>query len=530
MKISISQKNDTTKNRYSNHIKNFIKSDNPEPVEIQAYREYISNIILQLPNADTLKLLIGSDSTIASFYFLSNITGAINATLYNNLLNQRIVGKGSQYGVKQVETSQDAFTNNYLSVYTKLRYQLSVKDKALQQKLNADVASTVSILIPLWNTWITTAQPTDVYKLDELNTDIALIQMTDTLNTIWINPDYIHIIKADPSYPYLHINEFDIIYSNIPISVPKDMRDTMKEIFEKSGDAGKITSTVANATHTLAAIINNLQNPTPKNGALSLTENDLLIPGITFNPANPDTIINQLREQPPNKITNKNHVLKVSKGLLKIDFPRHKSIEITPMHLLSFTTKQGVSSSIFQKEYAGSSYEVKAIINNPVINPQTNTHPLPFDITTNKGWILTHPVKEAIKNGYPPANTITGYVFNSRPVFNFNEDGDFGYINSFVFSQFLELYITFKACHPEKIKTYFEENRNSKCQFLGTTINTMSAMNATYTHTCEVTEESKESLTVAIKPPPPGFIPPGVQDITESSCQLVAVEVTYPFA
>ncbi|GGF07418.1 hypothetical protein [Flavobacterium limi] len=493
--------------------------------EYQIYAEYMSNIILQLPNSDKLQFLTGTSSGQASFYF-KDATGSINASLYNNFLNQRISGEGTQYGVRQAGLTLDSFINSYLSVYMKLRYQLSQNDKKEQQRINTDVASTVTELIPVWNAYVSEFEPESISKLNETNTDIALIQITDTLNTVWINPEFISTLKQKPSFPYEHIDEFGNIYNQIPKTVPNKMIELMISIFKISGAFGEITSRIAYAIHSLGVIINNLLRPTNENKGLSLTGTTKLIPGLLFERSDPEDIINQLNNNPVVSYTNNNNVIKLSSGLLKVDVSEINQIVIPPLRFLSNTLESGMSSSVFKETFSGTSYVVEAIVNNPVINPQLRVSPVPFDIMTNTGWMLSDPVKDAIKNGYPPPTDITGYVFNSEPNFNFKEGGDFGFINSFVFSQFLELYITFTDCNAKKVKNYFKTNKSSKFSFLGKSVGNPSEI---FPYTYEFGNESNNSIAVKIKPQPPGYRPPD-SSIEDSSCQLVAVEIVYPFA
>lgn len=493
--------------------------------EYQIYAEYMSNIILQLPNSDKLQFLTGTSSGQASFYF-KNSQGFVNASLYNNFLNQRISGEGVQYGVRQAGLTLDSFINSYLSVYMKLRYQLSQSDKAAQQKINIDVASTVTQLAPIWNTYVTQFEPKGISKLNETNTDIALIQITDALNTVWINPQFILKLKENPSYPYEHLDEFAAIYNQIPKTVPNTMIELMINIYKVSGAAGEITSRIAYAIHTLAIIINNLLRPNNENKGLSLTGTKKFIPGLIFEPGDPENIIDQLNENPVVSYTNNNNVIKLSSGLLKVNLSELDEITIPPLRFLSNTLENGTSSSVFKEAFSGTSYFVEAIVNNPVINPQLRITPEPFNILTNTGWMFSEPVKDAVKNGYPAPTDITGFVFNSEPNFNFSEGGDFGFINSLVFSQFLELYITFTDCNVGKVKKYFETNRSSKFSFLGKSVGNPSE---TFTYEYEFGNETDNCVVVKIKPAPPGYRPPEAS-VEDSSCQLVAVEIVYPFA
>ena len=57
------------------------------------------------------------------------------------------------------------------------------------------------------------------------------MMMTATLTGPWLNPEDLPKLQEDPSYPYQHMNDFNKIFSNIPLSVPKQMRDGIKAVY-----------------------------------------------------------------------------------------------------------------------------------------------------------------------------------------------------------------------------------------------------------------------------------------------------------
>ncbi|TDO77339.1 hypothetical protein EV143_104102 [Flavobacterium chryseum] len=500
------------------------------PAEYDVYAEYMSNIIKQLPNPGKLKLLTNTSSAQASFYFLDDATSAVNSTLYNNVLNQRIEGEGTLNGVDQVALTQDAFTNSYLSVYTKLRYQLSPNDKATQQKINADVASTVRALIPQWNAWYDAIEPKDVKKLNATNTDIALIQMTNTLNTVWLNPEFAETIQKDSAFPYTHLNDFKNIYNKIPVSVSKPMRDSMIEVFNKSGAAGAITADIANATQTLAGIIDNVQKPTlgdSGNGGMAITGSEKAIPGLVFEPARPNALLDQLSTYPPSSVFKiSRRVTKSTETTLKVDASVGGGISIPILSFFSVGVSGGAKTSIFERDYSGSDYKVEVVVNNATLSPLMSSSPKLYNISTQQGWMSTAPVKDAIKNGFPAPTGVTGYVFNSEPNFNFNQGADFGYVNSLVFSQFLEIAISFDKCDSKQVRKYFEEHTDTGVYFLGIRLGGAS-QSVSYSYS--FSDESATSIKVTVKPVAPGYVP-GTDSVNQSLSQLVAVGVEYPFA
>jgi hypothetical protein len=492
------------------------------------YAEFMAQIIKQLPNPGKLKLLTGTSSAQASFYFKSPSTDEINATLYNNLLSQRIEGEGTEYNIEHVGLSQNSFINDYNDIYLKMTYQLSTNDKATLQRLDAETAATIKSLRPIWNNWVEVTKDKKVEKLNMDNTNTALIQMTITLQSIWVNPDFEKELQDDPSFPYTNMNDFDLIFNKIPVSVPKKMRDYIKNIYNAQGKEGGLTAQVANATQTLAGIINNVQNPTignSGNGGLKLTGTDKAIPGMTFEPTEALELVGQLGAKPPTHVVSYTAQIKKSETtILTIDASVGAGIKIPILEFFSVGVSGGAKTSIFDKSYAGSNYTVKVVVNNPTISPIMSINPMLYNISTKQGWMSTSPVKEALKN--EGKTDVTGYVFTSKPNFNFAEAGDFGYINSLVLSQFLELSITFEQCDSKEVKRYFEQHADVGISFLGIKLGGASESSS---YSYSYSDETKSSVTVTLKPNPPGYTP-GTSDITQSLCQLVAVGVEYPFA
>lgn len=490
----------------------------------QVYDEYMANIIKQIPNAGDLKLLKGTSNAQASFYYKDLVTGDINTTLYNNLLSQRAEGIESEFGVDEVQLTQNNFVNDYNSVYLKIMYQLSANDRAIQQKNDANTVNAVRALTPIWNAWVKATGEKDVPILDK-DTNVALIQITSTLQTVWISKDYIPILKDDPSYPYTHLNNFDQIFGDIPPSVSKQMRTYMVDIYVKQGASGVITAQLANATQTLAGIINNVQNPTEENGGMKLTGDDAYVPGLMFEPKDPLAVVGKLEENPPTGTFEYTaDITKSEKTTLNFEASVGGGINIPILSFFSIGLSGGASGSIFNEDFAGSKYTVKVVVNNPTVNPIVTISPELYNISTQKGWMSTSPVKEAIKNG---KNTnVTGYRFTSEPDYNFADGGDFGYINSLVLSQFLELSMTFEKCDSKEVKNYFEQHASAGVSFLGIKLGGASESSS---HSYEYSEETNTAITVTLKPNAPGYTP-GTVDINESLCQLVAVGVEYPFA
>lgn len=501
---------------------------NEDPTS-QVFAEYMSNIIKQIPNAGKLTLLTGTANAQASFYFQSPTTSEINANLYNNILSPRASGQGEQYGVNQAKLEASAFINAYNQLYLSLRYQLSQADQATEQELTAKVAGSITTLRPIWNSWVDafgkTATP-PVPKLDMNDTNTALIQMTAVVQTQWVNPQYKDKIQNDPSYAYVHMNDFDTIFNQIPATVPAQMRNEIKDVYNAQGAAGGLTAKVANATQTLNGIRNNIQHPSATNGGLKLTGSTRMIPGMTFQPADPITLVNELKTNPPTQVlTYSASVTKSEDTQLTVTASGSAGISIPVLDFFSIGTGGTFQTSIFQEDYAGSDYSVEVVVNNPTLQPLMTVEPLLYNISTAQGWLNADPVKEALANG---SNTdVTGYVFDGGvPSYDFGEGGDLGYINTLVFSQFLELSITFENCNSTDVQKYFEQHAHATLRFLGIPLGGVSE-SSSYSYSYHAASDSK--VTVTMKPNAPGYVPGGT-DITQSLCNLVAVGVEYPFA
>ena len=495
-----------------------------DPTE-QVFEEYMSKIIKKLPNPGSLKMLKGTSNGQASFVFKSPSTLDINSTLYNNQISPRVVGKGQKYGVDQVEFAQSTFTNDCLDVYNKLEYQLSQADTARQQENDAKTAAAVRKLIPVWNDWVKAIQPTDVKPLDSVNTNIALIQMTATLTSVWLNPEYAPILAEDPEYPYVNLTEFNTIFNKIPLSVPKLMRGLMIDIYGVQGTTGSVTAQLATASTTLQGIRTNITSPTAATGGLPLAGTEKLIPGMKFEPDEALALINQLKGQTGTvKASYSATVTKTEETVLTVDASVSGGIRIPILSFLSWGTSASARTSIFQRDFAGSKFSVEVIVNNPTVNPVFSITPLLYNISTNQGWLTESPVMQALKNEGNP--DVTGYVFTSPPNFDFSVGGDFGYINTMIFSQFLEFSLRFDDCNSKEVKRTFETELKTGISFLGIPLGG-SSVKSSYSYAYSA--ETDTSITVTMKPNAPGYIP-GTADIMQSLCGLIAVGTIYPFA
>ena len=407
----------------------------------QLYIDVISQIIKQMPDSDNLKILVGTTNAQASFYFKDPTNDKINASLYNNLLSARIKGMGEgPAGVGQVEQMSSVFTNSYLQIYKALRYQLSQADKATEQQLVAETAASIKALTPDWNAWVESTG-SSVKKLDTKDTRTALVQMTATMTGPWLNPDYKSDLQMDPSYPYQHMNDFDKIFNNIPLSVSGQMRNEIKAVYNAQGAAGGIIAKVSGATQTLNGIINNIENPDLNNGGLVLT-NDNNIPGLVFEPESALSIVKILAANPPVHVySHKLSLTKSGVNQLAVISTGMNEKKVMTHDFFCVLDDCNTVSCIFDEDYCGDKFTMEVIVNNATVSPRMEVKPLLYD-NNSDGWMYAIPVLDALKNG--SSNDVTGYVFDGgAPDFDFFKDGDFGYIESLVYSQFLEFELTF---------------------------------------------------------------------------------------
>lgn len=501
-----------------------------DPTE-QVFAEYMANIIKKIPLPDELNLLTGPGNAQVSFFYQSPTTAEINANLYNNILSRRLKGGEKEFDVQQAELTSSVFTNDYSDLYLDLRFSLSQADQALMQQLVAETAGNVRKLTPIWNKWVDAvghSEEPPVVKLDDSDTEIALIRMTATVQGPWLNPEYKERLVADPAYPYVHMNEFDQIFSQIPLSVPAAMRDAIKDVYNAQGAAGGLTARRSNATQTLRGIINNIQNPSAANGGLRLTGSEKMIPGITFQPDDPVVLTTALGTNPPTaQFSYAASVTKQSTNELEVKFSAGSGIRIPILSFFGVSVGGSVKGSIFEKEFAGSKFSVEVTVNNPTTAPQMTMKPLLYNTSTEQGWLNASPIQEALAHG--DQTNVTGYVFNSGvPSFDFGENGDFGMIQAMVLSQFLQLTLTFEQCDSKEVKRYFEQHVSSSFSFLGIRLGGASQSSK---YSFEYKAETDQKITVVMKPNAPGYTPGGTgSGITGSLCNLVAVGVDYPFA
>ena len=501
------------------------------------YIKFMSEIIKQIPDSENLNLLLGTSDGQASFYFKSATTKEVNSSLYNNKIAKRVQGKGSEYGVNQAQLVNDSFTNAYLKVYSSIRYQLSKADELKKEKLVALTHDLIDHhLVPVWNKWVKSDNPSDIPLLPTDNSSEALLMMTDILLTQWINPAYIPIVEENPSYPYLHTNNFNEIFSRIPESAPEEMGIIMQEVLKVEGDTGYIISQMACATQTLSGIINNLRNPTTGadgNGGMLLTGSNSPVPGLVFTPKKASQIEVQLSVNPPDPVLEYCEVFELNGAEnLFTEVLKRARIDTSNFQFSSFKDFNLKIGSLSQDQSEDFTCEAEIRIKDPTYDPIFDVNPLPYDPYTRKGWFLAAPIKEAVAN--ISNSDVTGYVFSSIPLYDFNKGGDFGFINSMVFSQFMEYKVVLKNFNLEsnnlkdlekagidRIKVSFENKYEFDYSY---------SVKKRKADTEAETGNNYEEIIIWLNPAPPGYIPPSGGNITNSLSGLVAVGVEYPIA
>lgn len=494
----------------------------------QVFAEYMAGIIKQIPVPGTLSALTNTEDAQVSFYYQSPVDNSINASIYNNILALRVHSVGELDGVNQAELlTGSTFVNAYHQLYLSLIYQLSQSDQATYQQLLANVSHSLTTLTPIWNSWVDAwgSDSSPAIKKLSANTNDALIYVTGVLNAFWLNPAYKATLQADPGYPYEHINNFDQIYSLIPLTVPTTMRDQIKAVWNAQGAAGGLTAQQSSATQTKQAILYNIQKPSADNGGMILAGGAAAIPGLVFT-GTPDQLTNELKSNPPNTtFTYSATVSKAEDKTLTFNASVSGGIRIPIDYFFTVNASGGASSSIFNEDYCGSDYSVSVVVNNPTTQPLMSVSPLAYNISNGQGWFDADPIKQALANGN---NTnVTGWVFDGgAPKYDFGKNGDFGYVKTLILSQFLEIHMTFKNCSSTQVKQYFEQHSSSSIKFCGIKIGSASESSST---SYSYSNETESTITVTMKPNAPGYVP-GTTDITQSLCALVAVGINYPFA
>lgn len=502
------------------------------------YAELMSHIIAQIPSTEPLDLLVGPGNAQASFYFRSPATGAVNANLFNNLLAPRIEGLGETHGIRQATTTSSVFLDDYAGTYLKLRYALSTADRAEMDRIDVKVKPAINRLRPQWNKWVDAAgrhEEPPVPPLDRSDVEVALIEMTAVLQTRWIDPAYIPIVRADPAYPYVHLDRFDEIFRRIPGSVPDVLRAAIRNVYAVQGAAGALTARVSRASQTLRLVIRNVQHPTAENGGLPLTDSPKRIPGVTFRPVDPEELIAQLSRSPPKELRYTNHVTRQARARrsadarLSVETSAGGKLEISAREFFSMGRDPESAISIFNETFAGSEYSVEMIVRNPTLQPILGARALPLDLAAGQGWMEPCPIEEAIRN--EGRSDVTGFVFDGpAPPFRFGENGDFGVIQDLVVSQWPEIYLEFENCNADAVEGFFRRHAGLDARFLGLPIPVASKDDRKRPwYAYEIRRRAGSCVVIEIRPSPPGYVPPSPR-ITSSLCFLVAVNVDYPVA
>lgn len=499
------------------------------PSADMAFDEYMASIVAQLPTNAGLSMLQGPQNSQVSFFFKNSADGAINSNFYNDLLAPRYEGRGTYNGVDQVATASSMFSSAYQQLYLSLRYQLSSKDLAAYQLAQAAVNTDMRGLVGPWNKWVAavganlTPPPP---KLDDTDMESALATLTFYMFNTWLSDSFKAKVKADPDYPYQHMNNFNQIFGEMPMGMPGTILTSITVVFQALASAGGLIAKMSNGTQYIEGIRNNLLNPKKENGGMTLEGSPNMVPGWTFTPNDPSKLVGILASTPPRgKLTYSAHVARTATNTLSVHASTGAGISIPVLDFFSIGVQGGASAGIMNQSFAGSSFDIEVVFNNPTVQPVLSMEPMLYDPATQMGWMDVNPIKEAIANG--SNSDVTGFVFSGGvPKFNFGKGGDLGYINSAVVSQFMQLRLTFNNCTTSSVQSFFDTHLKTTVSFLGIPLGGASSS----THASHSYENvTANSVTVVIEPNPPGYLP-GSANINDSLCALVAVGVTYPFA
>lgn len=124
--------------------------------------------------------------------------------------------------------------------------------------------------------------------------------------------------------------------------------------------------------------------------------------------------------------------------------------------------------------------------------------PKDFLLSSRKGWHYTEAIKKAMQNGN---QDITGFQFAPKPNFDFEKNGDFGYISAVAISQYPEISVKIFSESYTKIETELQAAVGGKLKidFLGIPMTIGSK--ASFTGSNTTTNETEGSVSITLSAP-----------------------------
>ena len=441
---------------------------------------------------DLVPLKLGNQGQFP-YNFQNSSNLLFNALTYNWIAANLMAG-----GSAPAQLDQNFFTNEYISVLSKVVYSLSQSD--LSKLVTAQKAATQQ-QSALLNAWVQafgslpqatpTQQPIDI--------------ITSTIATTWASP----ATTLSAMQSSMNINA---LLNNTPAS-GQPVRPVLAAWLDAIGASISLQNQVTMNNAYVAKALAAAQTATAANGGLAL-DNNTTVPAYSVTPQMSD-IQNHLGDPNANTVEATMTVSRASQSEYSVSIQGGAQFSIPVLDF--FGVSAGGSASYFSDQIATTSNQVTIQLTFTGLN-LVNFGPTAFSQSTLQGWLYMDPIREAIQNG---SNDVSGFKFSPTPSVDFSTNGPFGFLTGVAIVNEPTIVLTITSSNFQSILTTLTTEEHLGISFLG--IPLASASSSTYSST-GAQQGSSETIIIKMSPP----LDTIAGNTNKSVAWVVGAETSYP--
>jgi hypothetical protein len=404
------------------------------------------------------------------YYYKDPANLSFNSATYNwiniNLLNN----------LPPVQQSTgNSFTNQMLSVLSKVTYKLSSADQVTLNNAYSNAQNQQMALLQAWQAAFGSFPAGAGQPIDNIMSTIAATWATPatTFNAIQNS---------------INLNQ---LLNNAPPS-GQGIFPMVANYVNALGSSVTLANAVTMNNAYVRIALNALQNPAATNGGIQTNDGtQKFYPAYSMNTPL-SSIINSLQNTSSTIVITMDVSL-ASESEYSVSIQGGTSFRIPFLDFFSL----GVSgnASYFHDEIMKSSESVSITMTftGPTI---VNYAPLTFNQSSQQGWFFMAPILDAIKN---QGKDISGYQFAPSPGIDFSNNGPFGLLQGVAIANYPSAKIVIKSSSYQSIQTTFQQTVSVGISFLGIPLG--SATESTYSHSAS-SSSSDSTVTITLNPPP----------------------------
>ncbi len=426
------------------------------------------------------------------YYYTDPRTTNFNISTYN-WINTNVLSNNAPIQ----QSSGSYFSNQVLSVLSKIQYSLSVADQAA---LNAAKSNATNQQLAVLQAWQANMGPFPT------GTGNPIDNIMTTIASTWATP-------ATSLYAIQTSVNLRALLNNAPAS-GQTILPVVVSYLNALGASVALSNAVLMNNSYVAMALAALQTPTAANGGF-LTNDGTGKYYPAYNVSTPlPTIISNLQSgSNPISISMNVSIANASEYSVSIQGGTAFNIPFGGFFGLSV----GGNASYFHDEIVqnSSSVNVQMTFTGATI---VNFSPAPFNQATQQNWFWMQPILEAIRNGQ---QDVSGYKFAVAPGIDFSANGPFGLLQGVAMTNYPSAVITIKSSNYQSIQTTFQQTVSTSVSFLGIPLG--GGSESTYSHSAS--SSASDSTVVITLNPPPSMV---AGTSTSSVGWIMGVQTNYP--